>query len=104
MRQIPKPQYRKVLYDEKSISVEYSRSLSKPHGIARSSSGFKQIALSYLKAIIAVLTREHGGWEQTAGLITAVARSRVKYLVLARSAGTRCLTKSAPRFTAAKPP
>jgi hypothetical protein len=33
-----------------------------------------------------VLTREHGGCEQAAGLITAVARSRVEYLVLARSA------------------
>ena len=28
----------------------------------------------------------------------------VKYLVPARSAGARYLTKSAPRFTAAKPP
>jgi hypothetical protein len=51
-----------------------------------------------LAELIAVLTREHGGWEQAVGLITAVARSRVKYLVLARSAGTRCLTKSAPFF------
>jgi len=54
--------------------------------------------------VIAVLTRELGGWEQAAGLITTAVRSRVEYLVLARSAGTRCLTKSAPRFTAAKLP
>jgi hypothetical protein len=54
--------------------------------------------------IIAALTREHGGWEQAVGLITAGARSRVKWLVPARSDGARRLTKSAPRFPAAEPP
>jgi hypothetical protein len=37
----------------------------------------------------AALTREHDGWEQAAGLITAGARSRVQCLVPARSAGNK---------------
>jgi len=61
------------------------------------------ILISVFK-IIAALTREHGGWEQAAGLITADARSRVKCLVPARSDGARHLTKSGPRFPATKSP
>jgi len=54
--------------------------------------------------IIAGLTREQDGWEQAGGLITSGARSRVKWLVPARSDGARRLTESAPRFPAAEPP
>ena len=38
------------------------------------------------RCIIAALTREHDGWGQAAGLITAGARSRVQCLVPARGA------------------
>ena len=39
-----------------------------------------------------MLTREHVGWEQAGGLFTPGARSRVEFLVPARSDGARYST------------